>query len=128
MNFDTDEENTMSPLEINNANANNYCKQCGRPLVDNQKFCSGCGSKLSSTKEARNWDSDTSDEDSKGNNDLLYTVLGAVGGLFIPIIGVILFFVFREKKPKCARIALIAGLIGFLCNIFLTITSYGNYY
>lgn len=56
---------------------------------------------------------------------------GSIGwfllGFFIPIVGIILYFVWRKSKPKCARMAGIGGLTGMLFNLItLLVTGLGT--
>jgi hypothetical protein len=45
---------------------------------------------------------------------------GILGFLF-PIVGLILFLVWRTKKPKCAKVAGIGAIIGFVLGIIANI-------
>ncbi len=42
-------------------------------------------------------------------------------GFFFPIVGWILYFVWKNTKPQTAKVAGIGGLIGFALNIVLTL-------
>ncbi len=42
-------------------------------------------------------------------------------GFFFPIVGWILYFVWRNTKPQTARVAGIGGIIGFALNIIITL-------
>lgn len=47
---------------------------------------------------------------------------GSIGwgilGLFFPLVGIILYFVWKSTKPKTAKVSLYGALIGFAFNIF----------
>ena len=45
--------------------------------------------------------------------------VGAIAGFLFPLIGLILFIVWRKNKPSAARIAGIAAIIGFVLNIIV---------
>lgn len=45
----------------------------------------------------------------------------AIFGFFIPIVGLILFLIYEEKKPKRAKSAVKGALIGFITEIVLAI-------
>lgn len=46
---------------------------------------------------------------------------GSIGwgvlGFFFPLVGLILFLVWRTKKPKCAKVAGIGAIIGFVLSV-----------
>ena len=52
---------------------------------------------------------------------------GSIGwgilGFLIPIVGFILYFVWKQTKPKSAKVAGIGGLIGFCLNMVLYFTG-----
>lgn len=82
-----------------------YCTNCGGPLSDDQEFCLNCGVMI------ENEDSEIIDD--KGS------VGFAILSFFIPIVGLIIFLTWQEKRPKTAKQAGIAALIGFVVNILL---------
>ena len=47
----------------------------------------------------------------------------AVLGFFIPLVGLILFIVWKQTKPKCAKMAGIGAIVGFVLGIILSIVS-----
>lgn len=47
----------------------------------------------------------------------------AVLGFFLPLVGLILFLVWRQTKPKCAKMAGIGAIVGFVFNIILSVIS-----
>ncbi len=47
----------------------------------------------------------------------------AVLGFFIPLVGLILFIVWKQTKPKCAKMAGIGALVGFVLGIIISIVS-----
>jgi len=47
----------------------------------------------------------------------------AILGFFIPIVGLILFFVWKKDRPGDAKKALIGGIIGFVVGIIMSIVS-----
>ena len=44
-------------------------------------------------------------------------------GFFIPRVGLILFIVWKQTKPKCAKMAGIGAIVGFVLGIILSIVS-----
>lgn len=86
-----------------------YCPKCGAQQADGVAVCSNCKAILNPnvTKPVEN----------SNNMSILWGVLG----FLVPLLGLILFLVWREEKPKDAKAAGIGGLIGFVGNIILSI-------
>lgn len=85
-----------------------YCKNCGRSVDDTSSYCNNCGARI----------------DNKPNADVSEDSLSlgfAILGFFIPIVGLILFLIYEEKKPKRAKSAGKGALIGFITKIVLAI-------
>lgn len=77
------------------------CSHCGGDLQENQTVCPYCGGTTGRSQATPNQTPD--------RGGFLWWLIGAL----IPLLGLILFFVWRHEKPKTAR-ALIAGaLSGF---------------
>lgn len=82
-----------------------YCKNCGHYIDDSATYCNNCGTKF---------------DNNNGTDD--HSSFGfAVLGFFIPIVGLILFLIYEEKKPKRAKSAIKGALIGFITEIVLAI-------
>lgn len=47
----------------------------------------------------------------------------AVLGFFFPIVGLILFIIWRQNKPKSAKVAGIGALVGFILGIVFSVGS-----
>lgn len=91
-----------------------YCNHCGQQIDDNAAVCVKCGfSQDGGTVNTQNNDSGS---------------FGwAVLGFFVPLVGLILFCVWKNTKPKCSKKAGIGALVGFilgiLCNVLLSVMS-----
>ena len=85
-----------------------YCKNCGRPVDDTSSYCNNCGARIDNKPNA---------DVSEDNSNLGFAILG----FFIPIVGLILFLIYEEKKPKRAKSAIKGALIGFITKIVLAI-------
>lgn len=85
-----------------------YCKNCGRTVDDTSSYCNNCGARIDNKPNA---------DVSEDNSNLGFAILG----FFIPIVGLILFLIYEEKKPKRAKSAGKGALIGFITEIVLTI-------
>lgn len=113
-----------------------YCRNCGAPLADNAVVCARCGAtvtppapplahsspiKTSSLPTYQNAYGQQpyqppyqqqEDRPSAGFNALAF---------FFPIVGLILYLVWKNQKPRCAHAIGKWALIGFVANIVLTI-------
>lgn len=85
-----------------------YCKNCGRTVDDTSSYCNNCGARIDNKPNA---------DVSEDNSNLGFAILG----FFIPIVGLILFLIYEEKKPKRAKSAGKGALIGFITKIVLSI-------
>lgn len=85
-----------------------YCKNCGRSVDDTSSYCNNCGARIDNKPNA---------DVSEDNSNLGF----AIFGFFIPIVGLILFLIYEEKKPKRAKSAIKGALIGFITKIVLAI-------
>ena len=86
-----------------------YCKNCGRTVDDTSSYCNNCGARIDNKPNA---------DVSEDNSNLGFAILG----FFIPIVGLIIFLIYEEKKPKRAKSAGKGALIGFITKIVLAIT------
>ena len=100
-----------------------YCQQCGKEIDrDDAQFCPYCGCPVSLTSMNQNGSYyhpnyggypsyvNPNDRSSIGLNILSF---------FIPIVGLILFIVFRKDSPKKANGCGIGGIAGFIFNTVL---------
>lgn len=85
-----------------------YCKNCGRSVDDTSSYCNNCGARIDNKPNA---------DVSEDNSNLGFAILG----FFIPIVGLILFLIYEEKKPKRAKSVIKGALIGFITKIVLAI-------
>lgn len=87
-----------------------YCKKCGEKIDGN--YCSNCGY----------------NNNEENNNNVQVQESGAIGwgilGFLIPIVGLILFIVWRQTKPKSSKAAGIGALISVILSIILTIIMF----
>ena len=73
-----------------------YCKRCGAEIYDDTYVCPRCGVQ----QHAGSADSGS--------------ILWALLGFLIPLVGLILFLVWHDEKPQSARMAGIGALAGVL--------------
>ena len=78
-----------------------FCKNCGQEIDDNAVVCPHCGV-IQKEELVQN---------TVDNGGFLWGLLGCC----IPIVGLILFLVWRDTKPKTSRAAGIGALVGVIC-------------
>lgn len=84
-----------------------YCKNCGRFIGDTATYCTNCGMKFDNSQN----------NDSKDHLSFGFAILG----FLIPIVGLILFLIYENKKPKRAKSAGKGALIGFITKIVISV-------
>ncbi len=82
-----------------------FCKNCGKEIRDNAYVCPNCGVKV--TKD------DGNDSGSKVGWGIL--------SFLIPVVGLILFCVWKKEKPAVAKVCGICALVSFIINVIVTI-------
>ena len=78
-----------------------FCRNCGREIDEKAVICPHCGVPQAGVN----------------GNTVLQEDSGSIGwgvlGFFIPIVGLVLFLVWKDTKPKCAKNAGIGAIVGF---------------
>ena len=89
-----------------------YCSNCGNKINDNERFCPYCGAEQTGSSK--------SPAHTVSNDDT-----GSIGwgllGFFIPIVGIILYCVWRNEKPLNAKISLKGAIISFILEAVLVV-------
>ncbi|MBQ3094463.1 MAG: zinc ribbon domain-containing protein [Selenomonadales bacterium] len=80
-----------------------YCSNCGKEIDDKAVVCIHCGVAVETKTEPA-----TSDSGGAG-----WTLLGCC----LPLVGLILFLVWNDKKPKNAKAAGMGALIGVILTV-----------
>ena len=96
-----------------------YCKNCGKEINNDAEFCPYCGD---STNENNNIPNMTKQNQSTNPSDT-GSAGWAVLGFCFPIVGLILYLVWRDTEPKNAKMAGKGALIGVIVYVVLTIVS-----
>lgn len=84
------------------------CKNCGQEIADNAVMCPSCGAQQQ-----------VSSPDDKGG--FLWGLLGCC----IPIVGLILFIVWKDSKPKTAKAAGIGALVSVIISVVYYVLVFG---
>lgn len=117
-----------------------YCRNCGEKLNDNDRVCPACGTPVNNTHE-RTYGADNGYEAPKtgtqyynnGTSHQEYSYsgpeyqgsadTGSIGwgflGCCIPLVGLILFLVWKDTKPLSAKKAGIGAIIGVVCGLII---------
>lgn len=83
-----------------------YCMHCGKKIDENLLICPHCGT---------------------AQNQVTKKDYGGIGwgilGYFVPMSGIILFFIWKNEKPKTAKALLIGAIIGFIVSTLIYVFS-----
>ena len=79
-----------------------YCRNCGAQIDDRAVMCPACGVMQENSTEKREYD-----------------VLWALVGFFVPLVGLILYLIWKDEKPKAAKAAGIGALVSTCGGIAL---------
>lgn len=93
-----------------------YCNHCGSELPEGARYCSRCGASVQPSspygtyRSAPNAPSPIEESGSGG---------WGVLGFFFPVVGLILFLIWRTEKPKSSRAAGIGALISVILSVVM---------
>ena len=115
-----------------------YCTKCGTQLADDAKFCSSCGTAQSSaySSQYRYNDQPMSNTSEPAVNDGKSFGI-ALLGFFVPLVGLILYLIWKDETPLRAKsagkgalvsvilsaLAVIAGIVLFVVAISMGVFS-----
>lgn len=85
-----------------------FCRNCGKEIDDKAYVCPHCGV-LTNQAAAKPSVNDSG------------SALWGVLGFFVPIVGLILFLIWKDERPKTAKAAGIGALITVLLGVVLVI-------
>lgn len=90
-----------------------YCENCGAEIAKEAYICPKCGTKINNNE--------------KSIEDKPNMALNIVSLLLIPLLGIILYFVWKKNTPKRAKSILTYALIGwgisFVLNLIKVFTT-----
>ena len=103
-----------------------YCQNCGTNIDSNAEICIHCGVNV------RNFNPNSYQPE----NDKSNIWVNLLSLCCVPILGIVMYFVWKDKQPKAARSALLFAIIGFVIYIIFSIimmlfgiaAEYDNYY
>lgn len=92
-----------------------YCKNCGKQIEDGVQFCSNCGADQREPVQQNVTNAPTVVDNGGFGWGLL--------GFCIPIVGLILFLVWRDTKPRTSKAAGKGALISVIIGIVFYILT-----
>lgn len=90
-----------------------YCKSCGGEVNSTQDFCPNCGASI----KAQNSNQQQPQQYQQSNVEDTGGFGWGFLGFCIPLVGLILYLVWRQEKPLTAKAALTGAIIGFVLNV-----------
>ena len=90
-----------------------YCQFCGQQINDDADYCIHCGKKLNGAPSAANT---VAENDSSSFGFALL-------GFLLPLVGLILYFVYDDKRPKRAKSVGKGALVGVITQVVLAIAA-----
>ena len=95
-----------------------FCRDCGTEIRGDALYCPKCGSRQDGVYQTYR----QPDADDSGS------VGWAILGFLIPVVGLILWLVWMDNKPKCSKMAglgaLASVIVGILFWVFLFAWAY----
>lgn len=108
------------------------CNNCGAPVdIEHDRFCANCGAPLTPQQTAYHQPDGAPYEQppyyqpnyQQTNPDDKGGCLWGGLGFLIPIVGLILYLVWRRERPKTAKACGIGALVGFILEIVFSIIA-----
>lgn len=90
-----------------------FCPYCGKKMEDNQEVCLSCG------KYVKNASKSSSNGGGVDDGNFVWGLIG----FLVPIVGAVLYFMWKEQKPKNAKKAGMGALISVGINFVVSILS-----
>lgn len=90
-----------------------YCPNCGSSIDQNAEICIHCGVNVHNFNHGN----------SNNSPDKSNIWINLLSLCCIPILGIIMYFVWKDKQPKAAKSALTFGIIGLVLSFIFAILS-----
>ncbi|MGM9567136.1 MAG: zinc-ribbon domain-containing protein [Clostridia bacterium] len=112
-----------------------YCTNCGKELADNAAFCTECGAAQAASAPQQEAPQTSYQQNQYQQNQAPYQQQApyqpaapvdsgsfgwAVLGFCIPLVGLVLYLVWKTNKPLSAKKAGIGALVGFCLNLIFS--------
>lgn len=100
-----------------------YCTRCGKEIQNDSTFCPYCGSKVirpyqENDPAQRNYYSNSTERfhpQDSGN------IIWGVIGFFIPVVGLILWLVWKDERPLDAKVSGKGALISVIVQVGIAV-------
>lgn len=93
-----------------------YCKNCGQQLADGATFCPHCGTQQNAQNAQDLQNTQYPQYPQNTQNDSGSAGYGVLGFCF-PLVGLILYLVWKDTKPKSSKIAGQGALISVIISV-----------
>jgi uncharacterized membrane protein YvbJ len=95
-----------------------YCNKCGTEIADHTFFCPNCGAEQNpqAPQTYRTYTASPAADDKGG-------IGWAILGFIFPVIGLIMFLIWRKTKPNRAKSAGMGALVSVGLNLILALFS-----
>lgn len=94
-----------------------FCKGCGKEVIDTAEICPSCGTRVASPVSSQ--------------EDTPNMLVNIASLCCIPLLGIVLYFVWKDTKPKSAKSALTyslvsigIGIIGYILVVAVAAASH----
>ncbi|MGE7941180.1 zinc ribbon domain-containing protein [Lysinibacillus xylanilyticus] len=91
-----------------------YCPNCGSSINENAEICVHCGVNVLKF----------SNQVTSAKNDTPNIWINVLSLCCFPLLGIIIYFVWKDTQPKAAKSALIYALFGIGISIIIMIISF----
>jgi len=88
-----------------------YCNKCGEQVTEIDKFCPNCGTSVSEEQQVSNSSNHYQRSVDKANFGF------ALLGFVIPIVGIILYFIWKNEYPLKAKSCIKGALISISISV-----------
>lgn len=94
-----------------------FCKWCGSKVDATTKFCPNCGKEISNSESNANVNQENNSTAAKNEK---VNVWLAILSFIIPLAGLIIFLMKKDKDPKTAKASGICAIVGFLLGFIIS--------
>jgi len=92
-----------------------YCQNCGTQIPDNAVACPACGTYVQQGVPTQPV------YGTQPSNDDTGSIGWGILGFLFPLVGLILFLVWKDDKPKSSKVAGKGALISVILSVVLTV-------
>ncbi len=92
-----------------------FCINCGKEIDDNSKFCPECG--VDTQTGQPNYQRPPRPMDPEDSGSVGWAILG----FFVPVVGLILYLVWMQTKPKSGKMAGLGALVNVITGVVFVI-------